>query len=312
MTVSEDRHPCRGHPPDDIPEEEHLFYGHLERHTLEHGISPEDPLLGSILEADGPATYRAGRRIVRELADRVEWQGARVLDLGCGFGGALVSLGAAGACCTGVDLDGDRLRTCRVRLDLHGVRARLLQADLRRLPFRDDAFDVAICTEVLEHLGERQRVVAELARVLRPRGTVYIAFPNLLSLRNAWRDPHCLLPGATLLPVRLANWYALRARGRHYGAEVLPVSLWIARLCARSGLLVHELCSSEEVLLERVSRPETIRGPRSRAALRAAKLLGLAPALRGLIRLRATLGPGAVLVGTKSSAQATAVEGDVR
>ena len=49
--------------------------------------------------------------------------------------------------------------------------------DLGRLPFRDGAFDLALCLEVLEHLPEPQRALAELGRVLRSGGRLYFSVP---------------------------------------------------------------------------------------------------------------------------------------
>lgn len=59
--------------------------------------------------------------------------------------------------------------------------------DLRRIPFRDGAFDAVLCTETLEHLTDPQDVVRELARVLRPGGRVHVTAP--LSFREH-QEPH--------------------------------------------------------------------------------------------------------------------------
>lgn len=48
---------------------------------------------------------------------------------------------------------------------------------LERLPFRDAAFDAVLCTQVLEHVEWPRECVAELHRVLRPGGTLYLTVP---------------------------------------------------------------------------------------------------------------------------------------
>jgi ubiquinone/menaquinone biosynthesis C-methylase UbiE len=53
-------------------------------------------------------------------------------------------------------------------------------ADVVRIPFRDRAFDSALCTEVLEHLPEPGRCLDEIHRVVKPGGAVFITVPMTL------------------------------------------------------------------------------------------------------------------------------------
>jgi 2-polyprenyl-3-methyl-5-hydroxy-6-metoxy-1,4-benzoquinol methylase len=52
-----------------------------------------------------------------------------------------------------------------------------------RLPFPDGRFDYLICMEGIEHVMDRHHVLAEFRRVLKPKGTLLISTPNLLSVR---------------------------------------------------------------------------------------------------------------------------------
>jgi SAM-dependent methyltransferase len=55
-----------------------------------------------------------------------------------------------------------------------------------RLPFRDGAFDLIVCHTVIEHVEDVGAVIAELARVVSPRGVIHLEAPNYL-----WpREPH--------------------------------------------------------------------------------------------------------------------------
>jgi SAM-dependent methyltransferase len=45
------------------------------------------------------------------------------------------------------------------------------------IPYGDHAFDAAICTEVLEHSPKPEKLTAEIARVLKPKGKAYISAP---------------------------------------------------------------------------------------------------------------------------------------
>ncbi len=51
-------------------------------------------------------------------------------------------------------------------------------ADATRLPLADDSVDTVITLEMLEHVPEPAAVVAELARVLKPGGTVFLSVPS--------------------------------------------------------------------------------------------------------------------------------------
>ena len=53
-----------------------------------------------------------------------------------------------------------------------------IAADGSRLPFRDKAFDLVTCFEVLEHVEKPQDVVRESARCLRPNGHLIVLVPN--------------------------------------------------------------------------------------------------------------------------------------
>jgi ubiquinone/menaquinone biosynthesis C-methylase UbiE len=98
--------------------------------------------------------------------------GARVLDLGCGPGQNTIWLVEQGYAAVGVDLSGGMLREARRR----GVTEPLVQADMRRLPFRTGAFRGLWACASLLHIprAEVEMVLRELERVTRP-GQLYLA-----------------------------------------------------------------------------------------------------------------------------------------
>lgn len=59
--------------------------------------------------------------------------------------------------------------------------------DLCSLPLEDDGFDVALCTEVLEHVATPLAAVDELYRVLRPGGRMLVTVPFVAQLHE---EPH--------------------------------------------------------------------------------------------------------------------------
>ncbi len=52
------------------------------------------------------------------------------------------------------------------------------------LPFKDETFDVVLCTEVMEHVPEPQIMLDEIYRVLKPEGTLILTTPFLVPLHE--------------------------------------------------------------------------------------------------------------------------------
>jgi ubiquinone/menaquinone biosynthesis C-methylase UbiE len=73
----------------------------------------------------------------------------------------------------------------RVALDLHPAANIHLRGDAHALPFVDGAFDVVLCTEVLEHLTEPQRAIDEMFRVLKPGGELLLTTRFLFPIHDA-------------------------------------------------------------------------------------------------------------------------------
>lgn len=118
-------------------------------------------------------------------------RGARVLDVASGAGFGARMLADAGASYTvGCDLSPEALR--QSRSDFGRDRLTFVPGDATVLPFRDEAFDVVVSFETIEHLVERNRFVTELRRVLKPRGTLFLSTPNRAITGAYARNPYHL------------------------------------------------------------------------------------------------------------------------
>ncbi len=145
-------------------------------------------------------------------------EGAQVLDVGCGDAGVLIALAENGALAIGVEASERSLRRARVRAEEHGVDVVLLASVAEALPLPSASQDLVILDNVLEHVQDQERTLAEIRRVLRPSGLLYMVTPKPFALYSLWNDPHYDLAGLVLLPRRLQIWYFERLRGGGRGA----------------------------------------------------------------------------------------------
>ncbi len=101
----------------------------------------------------------------------------RILDCGCGTGANLELLGRFGRV-WGFDLSDVGLAHARQ------TGCPLVRADATRVPFRDGAFDLATSFDVFQMLPDDRPALAEMARVVRPGGTVVFSAAALEALRG--------------------------------------------------------------------------------------------------------------------------------
>jgi ubiquinone/menaquinone biosynthesis C-methylase UbiE len=104
------------------------------------------------------------------------FRGRRVLEIGVGQGTDLSQFAASGAICAGVDITENHLHLARRNFQLRGVRVELHTSDATRLPFADGSLDCVYSFGVIHHIPEDSKVIREIFRVLRPGGTVMVAF----------------------------------------------------------------------------------------------------------------------------------------
>lgn len=176
-----------------------------------------DVELWSIRGGPGSTAYRAydalrgivNRALARFLLGRLATSATRpllTLEAGSGPGFCSSMLAARGDAVVATILDVDRQALDLAVARADGVRA--VQGDLYGMPFPDHAFDLVFSSSTMEHLDSFDRALAEMVRVTRPGGRIFVGVPYKYGL---------FLP-FNLLPAR------------H------PVSVWMGRLYSRRDL----------------------------------------------------------------------------
>ncbi|WP_107724566.1 class I SAM-dependent methyltransferase [Desmospora activa] len=128
--------------------------------------------------------HRSRRRADREIEAVVRWlqlkQGTSLLDLCCGTGRHSIPLHRHGFCVTGVDLSPVLLQVAEEEAE--GLDISFHQGDMRDLPFQDNQFDGLV--NLFTSFGyfaddrENERVLREIARVVKPGGRFVIDYLN--------------------------------------------------------------------------------------------------------------------------------------
>lgn len=176
-----------------------------------------------------------------------------LLDIGTGTGRMLEVFGPRVEHAVGVDLSREMLAVARVNLERANLRnCSIRQADMYQLPLSSASFDAVLIHQVLHYAERPAQVIAEAARVLRPRGHLVIVdfAPHdleFLRIEHAHRR-------LGFTDAEVVDW--CREAGLHPDAvrrlpgNPLTVSLWPARRLTQPiadvGALAH--AETESVL----------------------------------------------------------------
>lgn len=151
------------------------------------------------IEASGKASAAYFARAVADFSGRPA-HGLRVLDFGCGAGHCVQALLDLGIDAYGADIDGDWT------MDRVAARDRIGTIGMApyRLPFPDDHFDAVISSTVLEHAVNKEELLREIRRILKPGGWSMHVLPSKWYLPL---EPHIQVPLVNILWPHVPRWW---------------------------------------------------------------------------------------------------------
>jgi SAM-dependent methyltransferase len=195
------------------------------------------------------SSVERGRVAVAAMGGPSVFSGRRVLDVGCAYGGFLVAAAEAGAAqVVGIDINPELLDLARLQLADHHINAELARDDVTSdgVAERRGTFDIVLCNDVIEHVVDPARCAANLSRLLRRGGKVFLEIPNGTAVDFMIRDGHYGLFGLTLLGRDQAEkWWRLHYHDI-YGVEHYASLAYYLRIFSRVGISLRLLSNVDD------------------------------------------------------------------
>ncbi len=134
-----------------------------------------------------------------------------VVDIGCNAGVQCMYWASHGHRLHGIDIGADFVELARQRAETGGVEIDFRVGTAADLPWPDDAFDVCLLPELLEHVPNWEDCLSEVVRVTRPGGSLFISTTNYLCPSQQ----EFSLPLYSWYPQRLKRWCEKKAVTSH-------------------------------------------------------------------------------------------------
>lgn len=101
------------------------------------------------------------------------WQCLKALDVGCGGGFSCEYMAARGVSVSGIDQSKKCIEAATQHAIISGFEIEYRCGVAEQMPYADQSFDVVVCVDVLEHVEDVNRVIAEIFRILKPNGLFF-------------------------------------------------------------------------------------------------------------------------------------------
>ncbi len=150
------------------------------------------------------STLMRGEALIDMVARTIDldFEGKRVLDVGCAYGGFAIAMAKAGAKVSGVDVSAKFIDYAKANaLNTAEIEFTVLDAssiDVRKA-FEKGSFDFVLLNDVLEHIYDTASLVANLDWLLSDTGMVFFKVPNGFSPRFVLSEGHRRIFGLTVL-----------------------------------------------------------------------------------------------------------------
>jgi 2-polyprenyl-6-hydroxyphenyl methylase / 3-demethylubiquinone-9 3-methyltransferase len=132
----------------------------------------ENEVLNMLRTVINPGRFGYFRSVLLDQL-KIDPRGQQTLDVGCGGGILAEEFARLGCNVTGVDPSEPSLAVARDHAQLEGLTIDYRLGFGENLPFADASFDIVYCCDVLEHVQDLERVISEIARVLKKDGTFF-------------------------------------------------------------------------------------------------------------------------------------------
>lgn len=120
--------------------------------------------------------HAAGPDLDRMIQHSALGEGSRVLDAGCGAGHTALAFAAHADLVIACDFTAPMLEQVGRLTSERGVaNVRAQLADVERLPFADESFDLVVTRYSAHHWGQPERALAEFRRLLKANGALLIS-----------------------------------------------------------------------------------------------------------------------------------------
>lgn len=221
-----------------------------------HVWGGEDIHIG-LYDSPDDTIYDASRRTVAAMADSIlaPLDGTRVvLDIGSGFGGPARYLARRFGCkvvCLNIsEVENERNRRTNRDLGLEAL-VSVRHGSFESIPLTESSVDVVWSQDAILHSGDRQRVVAEIARVLKSGGELVFTDPMEVDAC----PPKVLQPVYDRIHLEsLASVGFYRAEAARHGLEEIAIRPMSAQLRTHYAAVRRQLKSQYETMIEIASK----------------------------------------------------------
>jgi len=114
-----------------------------------------------------------------------DFEGKKILELGCGRGDFLLECHKEGLDVVGIDINPEYIKISEEKIKKNSFRPHIIFAKGEKLPFENNYFDFVNCVEVLEHTDDPEKVLSEIYRVLDNDGQAFVTVHNRFGAKDA-------------------------------------------------------------------------------------------------------------------------------